>query len=53
VAILSASYLGAPIPSALFRPIKELNLSLEPNPETPFFIDLPGLTIKGGKLTIP
>ena len=53
VAVLSASYLGAPLPSALFRPIKELNLSLEPNPETPFYIDLPGLTLKGGRLTIP
>lgn len=53
VAILSASYLGAPVPAALFRPIKELNLSLDPNPETPFYIDLPGLTIKGGRLTIP
>ena len=53
VRILSASYLGAPIPLAMFRPIKELNLSLDPNPETPFFIDLPGLTIKDGRLTIP
>ena len=53
VAILSASYLGVPLPVALFRPIKELNLSLEPNPETPFFIDLPGLTLKNGRLTIP
>ncbi|HXT00411.1 MAG TPA: hypothetical protein VN915_07030 [Elusimicrobiota bacterium] len=53
VAVLSASVLGAPLPVALFRPIKELDLSLEPNPETPFFIDLPGLTIKAGRLTIP
>jgi hypothetical protein len=53
VAVLSASYMGLPIPLAMFRPIKELNLSLDPNPETPFYIDLPGLTIKGGKLTIP
>jgi hypothetical protein len=53
VAVLSASYQGVPVPSALFRPIKELNLSLEPNPETPFFIDLPSLTIKAGRLTIP
>ncbi len=53
VRILSATYLGAPIPPAMFRPIKELNLSLDPNPETPFYIDLPGLTIKGGRLTIP
>ena len=53
VAVLSASYLGVSVPSALFRPIKELNLSLDPNPETPFFIDIPSLTIKGGRLTIP
>jgi hypothetical protein len=53
VAVLSASYLGVPIPPALFRPIKELNLSLDPNPETPFFIDVPGLTIKNNRLTIP
>ncbi|HEX4048525.1 MAG TPA: hypothetical protein VH309_11850 [Elusimicrobiota bacterium] len=53
VAVLSASYLGTPVPAALFRPIKELNLSLNPNPETPFYIDLPGLTIKDGRLTIP
>ena len=53
VAVLSASYLGFPVPSALFRPIKELNLSLDPNPETPFYIDVPSLTIKGGRLTIP
>jgi len=53
VAVLSASYMGIPVPAALFRPIKELNLSLDPNPETPFFIDLPGLTIKAGRLTIP
>ncbi len=53
VSVLSASYCGIPAPSALFRPIKELDVSLAPNPETPFFIDLPGLTIKGGRLTIP
>jgi hypothetical protein len=53
VAVLSASYMGVSVPTALFRPIKELNLSLEPNPETPFFIDLPSLTIRGGRLTVP
>jgi hypothetical protein len=53
VAVLAASYMGVSVPTALFRPIKELNLSLDPNPETPFYIDLPGLTIKGGRLTIP
>lgn len=53
VRVLSASVLDVPIPPALFRPIKELNLSLDPNPETPFAIDLPGLTVKGGRLTVP
>ncbi|MFI5360610.1 MAG: hypothetical protein ACHQ49_01470 [Elusimicrobiota bacterium] len=53
VVVLAASYMGIPVPTALFRPIKELNLSLAPNPETPFFIDVPGLTIKAGRLTIP
>lgn len=53
VRILSASYMGSPLPTALFRPIKELAISLAPNPETPFAIDLPGLTIKGGRLTVP
>ncbi len=53
VRILSASYMGLSVPVALFRPIKELDLSLDPNPETPFFIELSGLTIKGGVLTVP
>jgi hypothetical protein len=53
VDVLSASLFGINLPTALFRPIKELNLSLEPNPETPFTVDLPGLTIRGGRLTIP
>ena len=53
VSVLTASLLGVSVPPALFRPIKELDLSLEPNPETPFFIDLPGLTIRGGRLTVP
>ncbi|MBI3564193.1 MAG: hypothetical protein HY079_03240 [Elusimicrobia bacterium] len=53
VRILSASYMGTPVPPALFRPIKELDLSLEPNPETPFSIELAGLTIKDGRLTVP
>jgi hypothetical protein len=53
VRILSASYMGTPLPLALFKPIKELTVSLDPNPETPFAIDLPGLTIKNGRLTIP
>lgn len=53
VRIVSASLYGFSVPPALFRPIKELNVSLEPNPETPFAVDLEGLTIKGGRLTVP
>ncbi|HAZ08865.1 MAG TPA: hypothetical protein DCZ01_10175 [Elusimicrobia bacterium] len=51
--VLSASWMGTPLPTSLFRPIKELSLSLDPNPETPFFIDLPGLSVKAGRLSIP
>ncbi len=32
VAVVSASYMGIPVPAALFRPIKELNLSLRSEP---------------------
>ncbi len=53
VRLLSVRYMGTPIPLSLFRPIKELTVSLAPNPETPFAIDIPSLTIKDGKLTIP
>jgi hypothetical protein len=53
IRIVSASYMGWSVPRILFRPIKELNLSLRANPETPFDIDLAGLTIKDGRLTIP
>ncbi|MBI4371802.1 MAG: hypothetical protein HY552_05850 [Elusimicrobia bacterium] len=53
VRVISARYADAPLPAALFRPIKELRLSLDPNPETPFFIDVPGLTIRDGRLTVP
>lgn len=53
VRVLSASVVGLPLPVSLFRPIKELSLSLAPNPETPFDIELAGLTIKDGKLTVP
>lgn len=53
VRVLSASYMGTPLPVGLFGHIKDLTVSLDPNPETPFAIDLPGLTIKNGLLTIP
>ncbi len=51
--ILSAKIAGVAIPLSMFREIKELVIPLYPNPETPFFIDLPSLTIKNGRLTVP
>jgi|CXWL01.1.fsa_nt_gi hypothetical protein len=51
--ILSASIAGVSLPLSLFREIKELSVPLYPNPETPFDIDLPSLTIKNGRLTVP
>jgi len=51
--VLSASYMGFNIPPAFFLPIQELGLSLAPTPERPFFIDLPGLTLRGDRLTVP
>lgn len=53
VRVLNASYMGTPLPAALFRPIKELEIPLDPSPETPFAIELAGLTIKDGRLTVP
>jgi hypothetical protein len=53
VRVLSAAYMGTPLPLALFKPIKELTISLDPNPETPFAIDVPGITLKNGRLTVP
>ncbi len=51
--IKSAKWGGINVPLHLFREIKELEIPLYPNPETPFAIEMPGLTIKGGRLTIP
>lgn len=42
-----------PLPVAAINRIKELTISLEPNTEMPFAIDLPGLTLRGGRLTVP
>lgn len=53
VDVLTLTYMGTPLPPSLLRPIKELGLSLDPNPETPFYIELPSLTLKGGRLTVP
>lgn len=51
--ILSARLAGARVPLSMFREIKELTVPLYPNPETPFAIEFPGLTIAEGRLTIP
>ncbi len=53
VNVLTLSFMGTPLPPALLRPIKELGFSLDPTPETPFYIDLPSLTVKDGRLSVP
>jgi len=44
---------GFNIPRFLFGPLKNYAVSLDPNPETPFTIDLPGLSLKNDRLTVP
>lgn len=51
--VKSAKFAGSVVPVALFKPIKELTIPLYPSPETPFAIDLPGLTLDAGRLSIP
>lgn len=51
--ILSVRLAGLSVPLSMFKEIKELTIPLYPNPETPFAIELPGLTIANGRLTIP
>ena len=51
--LMSVNLAGISVPLSMFREIKELTIPLYPNPETPFTIDLPGLTIANGRLTIP
>ncbi|MDX6770816.1 MAG: hypothetical protein SF051_14875 [Elusimicrobiota bacterium] len=53
VDVRSARFGGSAVPVALFRPIKELTVPLYPSPETPFAIELPGLTLDNGRLTVP
>lgn len=49
----SVNLAGMVVPLSMFREIKELTIPLYPNPETPFAIELPGLTLANGRLTIP
>lgn len=51
--IKAVNLAGISVPLSMFREIKELTVPLYPNPETPFAIELPGLTIANGRLTIP
>jgi len=51
--IMSVRLAGLSVPLSMFKEIKELTVPLYPNPETPFAIELPGLTIANGRLTIP
>ena len=51
--IMSVRLAGLTVPLSMFKEIKELTIPLYPNPETPFAIELPGLTIANGRLTIP
>ncbi|MBI4678330.1 MAG: hypothetical protein HY748_12185 [Elusimicrobia bacterium] len=42
-----------PLPVWVLGTLSRVTVSLEPNAETPFFIDLPGFTIRDGKITVP
>lgn len=42
-----------PLPLALLGPFRKFDVPLEPNPEMPFFIDIPGLTLRDNRLSIP
>lgn len=53
VTLLEARFGAAPPPAALLAPYRTLELPLEPTPDVPFVVELPGLTLKGGKLSIP
>ena len=53
IEVRSLKAAGVPLPVSLLREIKELTIPLEPTPETPFSIELKGLTLAGGRLTVP
>ncbi len=52
VELLGAKLGVTALPRWLWRRFQGYTLPLEPNPETPFFIELPGLTLKDG-ISIP
>jgi hypothetical protein len=51
--IVSATYAGFPIPASFFKPVEALDYSLAPTAERPFALDLPGVTMRNGRLTVP
>ncbi len=53
VSVLAARVRGAAIPAALLGSYSSFVLPLEPTPDLPFFVDIPGVTLKDGKLSIP
>ncbi|MFI5346858.1 MAG: hypothetical protein ACHQ51_10840 [Elusimicrobiota bacterium] len=53
VRVLSASYAGFAVPAALFKPVQELDYSLAATPERPFALELAGVTLRNGRLTVP
>lgn len=53
VAVEQARIGPVPLPRCLYRRPAKLTVPLEPNPETPFVIDVPNLTLAGGWLTVP
>lgn len=53
VTVLKAHIGATALPAGLMSGYRQFTLSLEPNPDLPFGIDLPGLTLRDGKITIP
>lgn len=53
LSLIGAKMGASPLPLWLFERVKTLTVSLEPTPERPFAVELPGLTLSRGRLTIP
>ena len=53
IELRQASVGTTPVPLWLFGRLRRFRVSFEPNPETPFTIEVPGLTLKGGELRVP
>ena len=51
--IVSATYAGFTVPASFFKPVEWLDYSLAPTAERPFALDIPGVTMRNGRLTVP